>query len=394
MKIFDRKKFVDLSQKSAQPYISIFVPSSRLSTDAYKQDKIHLKNQLAAVEKKLEKDYQLESEEINNLLQPGKELLNSSEFWKHNSDMIACFLSEGQVELLQVPIAIEESMNFVGTKPFLLPLLPAITDNGHYYLLVLNLEKIHLYEATRNVIQEVILDPEKVATSFIAEEEDFENQKYLQGQGGVGSAGAMFHGHGEGSDEEKKQSILNYFHRMTNMLEPILYKNPLPLYLAGVDYLIPIFREASKYNGLMDGHVSGSFTEKDMDILHHDSWELASSHFVAERNNTIESFQAKKAEGLAMDSETEELLKASFTGAVDTLFVSKEHKHLWGRYNEEEHSIELEDTQNNGGHCLIDEAAATVLRSKGNVYMTDPGDMPGDAPIAGILRYPLTASAS
>ena len=280
MKIFDRKKLVELSKRSSRPYISLFIPSSRQSTDGYKQDKIHLKNQLAAAEKELREEYGLTPEEINRLLQPASELLDDKEFWKYNSDMLALYLADGQMELYQIPIAIEDSEHFIGTKPFTLPLLPEITDNGHYYFLVLNLNRIRLYEATRNVIQEVILDPEEVAVSFTAEEEDFEKQQYLQGQGGVGDAGAMYHGHGEGSDEEKKKTILDYFNRMNNMLEPILNKNPLPLYLAGVDYLIPLYREASNYNKLQDGYIPGSFSEKDMGLLHQESWKLASDHFV------------------------------------------------------------------------------------------------------------------
>ncbi len=394
MKIFDRKKFVELSQKSSKIYVSIFVPASRQSTNGYKEDKIHLKNQLSQIEKDLENKYQLNPREIKELLNPASDLLKDSEFWKYNSDLMAIYLTDGEMELVQVPVPIEDSSYFIGTKPFILPLLPEISGNGHYYLLVLNLEKIHLYEATRNVIQEIILDPEKVAVSLVAEEEDFENQQFIQGQGGVGAAGAMFHGHGEGSDEEKKKTILNYFHRMTNMLEPILNKNPLPLYLAGVDYLIPLYREANKYNHLMEGYIPGSFTVKDIDVLHQESWLLAAPFFVRDETDLLESFEAKKAEGLALENETEEILKAAFTGGVDTLIISKNHKHLWGKYNEDTHSIELHEKQNNGIHCLIDEASASVIRSKGEVFLLAPEKIPGDSPLAGILRYPITTQGS
>ncbi|MCE7058029.1 hypothetical protein LZF95_25320 [Algoriphagus sp. AGSA1] len=393
MKIFDRKKFVELSQKSAKIYVSIFAPTSRLSTNGYKEDKIHLKNQLSNVEKDLENKYQLTPREIKELVEPAADLLKDSEFWKYNSDLMAIYLANGEMELIQVPVPIEYSSYFIGTKPFTLPLIPEVSGNGHYYLLVLNLEKIHLYEATRNVIQEIILDPEKVAVSLVAEEEDFEKQQFIQGQGGIGAAGAMFHGHGEGSDEEKKKTILNYFHRMTNMLEPILNKNPMPLYLAGVDYLIPLYREANKYNHLMEGYISGSFTVKDMDLLHQESWELASPNFAEEKASLLESFESKKVEDLALE-ETEEILKAAFTGAIDTLFVSKNHDHLWGTYDKEAHSINTHKTQENGIHCLIDEAASCVIRSKGKVFLLDPAEIPGDSPMAGILRYPIATQTS
>lgn len=391
MKIFNREDFIKLSRKTADPMISIYSPTSRQSSSGYKHDMTHFKNQLSEVKKSLEKDYEMSSAEITKLLNPAQELLDNFKFWQNNSDMLACFLSvDGEMELFKLPIETTESSNFIGSKPMLLPMIPELNDDGHYYLLLLNLDRIRLYEATRSIIQEIILDEEEVAVSFTAEEEEDENQDQLHGQGGSGNAGVMYHGHDGGSDEVKKVTILNYFHRMTNMLEPLLYKNPLPLYLAGVDYLIPIFKEASKYNHVMDeGHVSGAFQEKDMMTLHQKSWEIAEPHFLKERAKRKENFQAKKAEGLAVSNDSMKIIKAALTGAVDTLLVNKNHEHLWGKYDADNHTINLTDHQENGSHCLVDEAAAKVIEYKGKVYMTEPEDMPEDNLIAATMRYPL-----
>ncbi|WP_373524055.1 hypothetical protein [Aquiflexum sp.] len=390
MKIFNREDFIKLSKKTAKPMVSIYSPTSRQSSNGYKQDMTHFKNQLSGVKESLEKDYKMSNSEINNLLDPAQELLDNFSFWQNNSDTLACFLSEnGEMDLFKLPIETNDSSHFIGNKPLLLPMIPELNDDGHYYLLLLNLDRIRLYEATRSVIQEVILDPEEVAVSFTTEEEEDENQDQLHGQGGIGNAGAMYHGHDGGSDEVKKVTILNYFHRMTNMLEPLLYRNPLPMYLAGVDYLIPIFKEASKYNHLMDGHVSGAFQEKDMLTLHQKSWEIAEPHFLKERKKRKANFQAKKAEGLAVSNDNLKIIKAALTGAVDTLMVNKNHEHLWGKYDPETHKINLTDEQEDASHCLVDEAAARVIEFKGKVYMTDPEDMPEDNLIAATMRYPL-----
>jgi hypothetical protein len=390
MKIFNREDFIKLSKKTANPMISIYSPTSRQSSTGYKEDMTHFKNQLSAIKKSLDKDYGLANSEINKLLEPAQELLDNFRFWQNNSDTLACFLSEAKMELHKLPIESKDSSHFIGNKPLLLPMIPELNDDGHYYLLLLNLDRIRLYEATRTVIQEVLLDPEEVAVSFTAEEEVDENQDQLQGQGGIGNAGAMYHGHDGGADEVKKVTILNYFHRMTNMLEPLLYKNPLPLYLAGVDYLIPIFKEASKYNHLKNGHVSGAFQEKDMMTLHQKSWEIAEPHFLEERRKRKENFQAKKVEGLAVSNDNLKIIKAALTGAVDTLLVNKNHEHLWGKYDPETHQVNLTEEQEDNSHCLIDEAAAKVIEFKGKVYMVDPEMMPEESSaIAGILRYPL-----
>ena len=389
MEIFNRNAFINLSKKKGNPFISIYSPTSRQSSEGYKKDQIHFKNQLQEVAIKLDKAHNIENKEIKNLLSPAYELLDDQIFWQNNSDMLACFISSEGMEIIKVPIDLEDGQNFIGKKPLLLPMIPELSDDGHYYILLLNLDKILLYEATRNSVQEIILDPEEVAVSFTAEEEEDENQKNLQGQGGSGKAGVMYHGHDGGSDEDKKVTILNYFHRMTNMLEPKLNHNPLPLILAGVDYLIPIFKEATKYNHLLDGHVSGAYSERDMMTLHQKSWEVVAPFFEKERVKRKEAFNQKAADGLAISNDELKIIKAALTGGIDTLLVNANHKHLFGTYDPEKHQISVSEEQENAGHCLIDEAAARTVEYKGKVYMVEEENMPEEAQVAAILRYPI-----
>lgn len=390
MEIFDRATFLQLSEKEGSPLITIYSPTSRQSSDGYKKDQLNLKNELAKVNKNLASDWGMDEKDIAKILAPANELLKNFEFWLHSSDLLAVFLTDGEMEYSKLPVIHEEPMHFIGKKPLLTPLIPLLNDNGHYFLLLLNLDKIRLFEATRDVIQEVILDPEAVATSFTTEEEQDENIKQLQGQGGVGTAGAMFHGHSGGSEEEKKTTILNYFHRMTNMLEPILYKHPLPLYLAGVDYLIPLYKKANKYNFLKEGYVSGAFKENDMLSLHKKSWEVASQDFASERKRELEIFEAKKVAGLAIQDDNIALVKAAMIGGVATLFVRRQHEHLWGTFNKTEYKVKISDTKGKDDHCLIDLAAKNVIDSGGKVYLLDSDQMPGGTQLAGILRHPIS----
>lgn len=389
METFNLNTFKNLAQIQGQKVISIYSPTSKLTTDGYKADKIHLKNQLSEVECTLQKKYKMEPEEAEKLLQEGRDLLEDYEFWKYNSHMLASFIVDGKLTTFRLPLKLQDSSHFIGKRPFLLPLMPELNDDGHFYLLLLNLDRIRLYEVTRNTIQEIPIDPVEVATSFTSEEEMDENQQFIQGQGGVGQAGAMFHGHGEGSDEEKKVTVLNYFHRMTNMLEPKLNEHPLPLMVAGVDYLPPLFRQATKYKPLLDGHVSGAYNGDDTRELHAKAWEIAAPYFSEESKKRKEMYAQKESEGLALSNDRAKLIKASVTGGVDTLFVSTDHKHVWGTFVEEDYKIIFDEKSDGENHCLIDLAAVKVLENSGKVYFLAPEEMPGDSQIAGILRYEI-----
>lgn len=386
MKIFDKEQFIALSKKSGYPFISIYTPTSRLSTTAYKDDKTHFKNQLQEIESRLRSEKDLPWKEGERILRPAYNLLDYPEFWEHNSDMLAVFLHDGEIEVFQLPLEISESSHFIGSKPMLLPMVPELSDDGHYYLLLLNLDHIYLYEVTRSGIQEI--DEEDITSSFTEDEEAARGDKSFQARGS--GAGSQFHGHSENSDEERKKRLLQFFHRVNNKLVPVLNRNPLPLYLAGVEYLAPIYREANSYGYLMEGKITGAFNHNDMMILHAKSWEVAAPYFETERLERKSSFGSYLASGLAVNNDKLKLIKAALTGAVDTLLVDKDHEHLWGTYDESAHQISLSESQEPGMHCLIDEAAARVIDFKGNVYLVEPDMMPDESSaIAGILRYPL-----
>jgi hypothetical protein len=386
MNTLNIKKFKELAKKNGELVISIYIPTSKQSTDSYQSDKIHFKNELKALAAELEQDYNIEVRDVKKILQPAWDLLDDYEFWKFNSEMLAYFIIDGEVELYRLSKPLAKSQHFISTRPFLLPIISELNDDGNYYLLSLDLEKIKLFKGSRNHIQEIPLDPGEIATSFTAEEELDENISSLQGQGGVGAAGAMYHGHGEGSAEEKKLSILNYFHRMTNMLEPKLNENPLPLYLAGVDYLIPIFHEASKYTHLQKGHL-GSIQGLSMRELQEKGWELAKNYFSKESKNRKEDFGFKISRNLAISNDQKTLVKAAVTGGVDTLLVNNNHEHLLGKFDEKNYSVELGPSESGNTHCLIDLAAVKVIENGGKVFIVEPEDMPGEAPMAGTLRY-------
>lgn len=386
MKIFDKEQFIALSKKSGYPFVSIYTPTSRLSTIAYKDDKTHFKNQLQEVESRMNNEKGFAWKETERILKPGYQLLDNPEFWEHNSDMLAVFLHDGEMEYFQMPLEIAEGSHFIGSKPMVLPMVPELSDDGHYYLLLLNLDHIYLYEATRSGIQEI--DEEDITSSFTEDEEAARGDKGFQARGS--GAGSQFHGHSENSDEERKKRLLQFFHRVNNKLVPVLNRNPLPLYLAGVEYLAPIYREANSYGNLKDGKITGAFNHNDMLVLHAKSWEVAAPYFETERLERKSSFGSYLASGLAVNNDKLKLIKAALTGAVDTLLVDKDHEHLWGTYDENAHQIVLSETQEPGMHCLIDEAAARVIDFKGKVYLVESDMMPEESSaIAGILRYPL-----
>jgi hypothetical protein len=275
----------------------------------------------------------------------------------------------------------------VGKRPYLLLLIPELTDDGHFYLLDLNLQGVTLYEVSRSVVQPIDL-PDTINTSYTEEIEDNEYQKALQHRSGFGQAGAMFHGQGSGSDEDKKVEILNFFHRLSTDLDAILNKNPLPLLLAGVNYLIPIYKQASNYTHIVEPNLTGSYGPNDMVSLSTEAWDVMEPYFREARQARKNEYQlfSARAQG---DSETDTVLLTAISGGVDTLFIQSGAE-LWGTFDQENYTIQIDDSPSPENYSLIDEAARRTIESGGKVYIVEADNMPApEALVAGIFRYPI-----
>jgi hypothetical protein len=386
MKTLNEKQFKELASRTGDVVISIYTPTSKQSTDSYQTDKTHFKNKLKEIGRELQSVRQLEEEQIKSLLKPAQDLLDNLEFWQNNERMLAYFIFDGAAEYYRLPAPISEPMYMVGQRPFLLPLIPQLNNDGDFYLLHLNTEKIQLFKGSRNTFEEVELDEQEIPLSYAEEEEaNDEFQGVRKRQGSLGSGGD-FAAHGEGPGEERKQLVQNYIHRLANKLDKKLGQSPLPLYLAGLDYLIPMFRQASRYALLQQNHM-GTLNGKSKQEIHNNAWGLAEDHFLQEKNKRKEEFGFRASRNLAISKDPEKLIKTAITGGVDTLLVNKKHRHLWGTYNEDGFEVTFQEGPTGENHCLIDFAALSVINSGGRVFMLPHEEMPDQALIAGTLRY-------
>jgi len=392
MKLFTPEQFNELAQRFAKLCVSIYSPTERQSTDGYRPSKLHFKNALMEVRDKLIAQEGMSQADAEAFLAEGVRLLDDQAFWQHSSDMLAYFMFDDEVETIKLPLAIDTPQCYVGERPYLLPLIPELNDDGHFYLLALNLKEVALFDVTRSTIQAIEL-PESIDASYTEDIEQYENQKQLQHRSGFGQAGAIFHGQGSGSDEERKERILQFFNRLSTDIDPILNQHPLPLVLAGVDYLIPIYKQASNYPHIVDKHLTGSYSANDMLELSGEAWELMEPRFRQQRLDRKDEYGLFMSRGQG-DSDSERVIMTALSGGVDTLFVQP-GTDIWGTYDAELFTLTIDPEQTPDNYSLTDEAAKKTKEYGGKVYLVDDETMPASgAVLAGIFRYPITETAS
>ncbi len=369
-----------------QHQVSIYSPTSRDSSDGYQADKIHFKNQLKEAVNQLTKQYGMNEQEAKEYLKPGYDLLDNQPFWRESSDALAFFHSTAGTRIKKLPIELDQPTAHVGNEFMLRPLLPLLNTDGRFYILNLNLNAVRLYEATPNTISEVVLNDD-VPTTIADYTKFLEHQEHTGSRSIQGGGGGIHYGQGDGNDSEKEE-IQQYFYELSKAVDDIIQCDPLPTVLAGVEYLIPMYRKASHYPKYEEGYVRGSFSENDVETLHNAAFDIMEPTFDVDRMEAFDRF-AQLQDGDWASSDAKKVILAALTGQVDTLFVEDDAT-LWGVYNEQEYKIQLHPESTPKSKDLLTEAAIQTLLKKGKVFTCEADEMPVEgAKVAAVFRNPV-----
>lgn len=250
LKQTDLKQLIDTSGEWC---VSMYMPTHRFGREQ-QQDPIRFKNLVAQSQEKLLKSG-LRRPEVQELLRPAENLLEDKDFWQHQSDGLAVFLSPDSSRTLRLPSRFDELI-IIAENFHVKPLLPLLIENGQFYILALSLSEIRMFLGTRDTITELELND--VPTSLQEALSMDDPEKHLDFHTGTknpstpGNRLAIFHGQGVQADEQDKENILRFFKHVDNGLSNLFDGINIPMALAGVDYLLPLYHQVSTYSNLLE----------------------------------------------------------------------------------------------------------------------------------------------
>ena len=369
--------------------VSIYLPIHPVGREQ-QQDPIRLKNLLAQAEATLLADG-LRRPEAQKLMRPAEELLWDREFWQQQGEGLAIFLTNDFHQIYRLPVAFEEELQ-TGNGFYIKPLLPSLGRGIRFYVLALSLNKVRLFEGNADSMDEIQLN---FPTSMEEALRTDEPEKYLnlhsgsinlgQGKGGTG----VFHGH-DPSDQDKT-NIRRFFQSVDDGLNDLLdasQKN-IPMVLSGVDYLLPIYREASSYQILLEDAILGNPDREKLKDLHTKAWKIVQPLFEESQKKASEKFEQLNGQNsdLAV-KDIKTAVKAATFGQVETIFVPL-GRQKWGRYDTENNQVISKAEPGTEHEDLFDLAATQTILNSGQVFAVPPEKMPGGGEVAVILRYPV-----
>ena len=367
--------------------VSLYMPTHRVGREQ-QQDPIRLKNLLAEAETKLLANG-IRRPEVQQLMQPAEELLWNKDFWQHQADGLAIFLTNDFHKVYRLPVTFEELL-MTGTSFHIKPLLPCLGRGVKFYVLAVSLNNVRLFEGNADTLSELMLNfPTSMQDALWMDEPE----KYLnmhsgsismgEGKGGAG----VFHGH-DPADEDKK-NILRFFQSVNQGLNTLLEEKNIPMVLAGVDHLLSIYREASSYQNLLRDTISGNRDREDLKELHEKAWKIVGPIFEESQKKAFEKYeQLHGQESSLATSDLKAIVKAAAFGQVETLFVPLGSQ-KWGHYDADKNKVLLAKEPGTQNEDLLDFAASQTILNSGQVFAVPPEQMPNHREIAAILRYTM-----
>jgi hypothetical protein len=386
MDLLNIEKLQALLLNKGEICISIYMPTHPTGREQ-QQDPIQLKNLLSQARDRLEKRATRASE-IEKLLGPAEKLLINQPFWQHQSDGLAIFITSDTLETYRLPTRFEPLL-VIAENFHIKPVLPFVSGNEQFYILALSQNEVRLLQGNRYTVSELGLQNTPTSLTEALWFDDPERQ--LQFHTGTATPNStstrpsIFHGHGA-PDHDTKTVLLRYFQKVNRGIMEILSEEQIPLVLAGVDYLLPIYQEANAYPHLIEDVITGNPDELSATELHQKAWELVKPIFAKNMQKDLKRYQELSGSERALASdELTEIVKAAHHGRVESLFVTLGVQ-VWGRYDKNQATVEQDRKFQPGDQDLLDLAATQTLLNGGKVYALEPNEMPARM-ISAIYRF-------
>lgn len=362
--------------------VSLFMPTFRTGAES-QQNQIRFKNLIRQTEDAL-LAHGLRPQEVKILMEPVVALTNNVLFWRRQSDGLAIFLSGNFFRFYCLPLLFDELI-FVSDRFHVKPLLQLFRGEERFCIVALSQNSVKFLEGSRYSVKEIDVEglPKNLA-DVLSYEEPEKQVRFRTGTPGGGDRGTMISGHGP-DIEDTKDNLLKYFRQIDKALRSFLKDERIPMVLAGVDYLFPIYKDSNTYPYLMAEGIAGNPEGMSAEQLHRQAWQIVLYYFQKAENDALSQYRQSSGTGLT-SSNIGEIIIAAHHGRVGILFVALGQQQ-WGIYSPDKGEVLLQEQMGKGSEDLLDLASVHTYLNGGTVFAIPQESMPVNEFIAAVFRY-------
>lgn len=370
--------FRNLLSSHPPPCVSIYMPIEH-GPRSLDENRLRYRHLLDTATKELAGRHG--SRELATLFEPLRELLKL-EFWAQQKAALALFSCPRFSTYFNLPDRLEELV-IVAASFHVRPLLALLQSNQHFFLLELSHKSARLFRGSRVGLAPVDLHGASEAPETTKER----TKSTTRHAGGRGASGpSIVHGaHGDRSSEDHEET-LRYLRSIDRSLLHELAEERSPLVLAAPRELAALYRQVSRYPGLVEEVVQGNFDHAAPHELFERAWPVVQAELARRTQEKLEAYERQIKQGRAT-AELSSIARYAVQGRVRELFLAQ-GENLWGRFDRESGALELAPRGERPlGDDVLDDIAEAVLMRGGEVLSIDKHDMPAQAPVAALLRW-------
>lgn len=363
--------------------VSIFLPVQQ-EVDKRDENRIRLKNSLQEVqEKMIALDYG--SSDIEEFVSPARDLVVGGRFLEITSPGLAIYLAHGISCAYQLPYSPEKIV--VAESYFQIKQLMPLLTAEPYFILVLGHDSVRLLRATQFTVERLDLGetPQSLDDALLWDDPERQLQWHSKTGSEADGRAAMYHGHGIGTKERNKDNLLRFFQILNKGVVQRLDGEEAPLVLAGVDYLLPIYRETNSYNTLIEKELTGNYENLSDEEMQRRVWEHVQPYFHEKRKRLYSRYRELAGKALA-SADLTAVIHAAYLGRVDTLLVAMD-AHQWGEFEPATGRVTMHAQPEPGDVELINLAVINTIVNGGKVYAGPLEELPGQKQLVALLRF-------
>ena len=388
MDILTLEKFKELINEEENYCISMYMPTNFIGVDI-KQNPIRLKQLIKKAEDKLTSMY-VENIEIEKILKPISSLIDDKEFWRNQTEGLVIFSTTKEMKYYHIPYEVKEDV-LISDKFYTKPLIPIFTGDGEFYILALSKNEVRLFKATRQMVKEIKMEGAPRSMHDMQVDYDPKTNLLIRTSNTQGRTSELNYNNasqGQGNENDfEKNELSRYFRAIDESLNKLNNEENIPLVLAGVEYLIPIFKEISSYPNIIDEFIKGNPETLYGEDLQKLAWELMEPKFLKIQELAEAKYKQYSGQRNKLFSNSlKKIVTQAYNGQIETLFIA-DGVNKWGKFNPNDSKVEIYEEEKVGSEDLLDYVATTTISRGGSVYIVDADKVPDGGVIAAILRY-------
>ena len=388
MNILTRKKLEDLINKEEELCVSMYFPTFRMGADI-KQNPIRLKQRIREAEDKLF-NIGLDKSEVKHILTSASNLIDETVFWQNQTEGLAIFLTSENMNYYHLPFEVEEE-TIVSNKFYTKPLFPLFTGDGQYLILALSKNEMRLFKASRQMVKEIRMEEAPRSIHDMQVDKDPRTNLTIKTANPKGGTNELVYNNvtqGQGNENDfERNELTRYFRAIDESLNKLYKGDEIPLILAGVEYLIPIYKEISNYPNIVDEFIKGNPEILYGDDLQKMAWSIIEPKFLKIQELAEDKYRQYSGQKNNLFSNSlKKILFQAYNGQVETLFIAKGVSR-WGSFDPETNKIEFHEEQRTENEDLMERVATLTISRGGTVYILDEDKVPDGKSIVAVLRY-------